>query len=234
MRSRPAPLPSTRSACAYSASPDSSTHPQSTAKHPSIPAPCPISTESSRCASAFPRISALGFAIEPNLYSCILKQVRIDRPRLHPMLLLQRLDRRQHPPSLRQIPQHMQRHRRTRARQRDSPRAASLNFSSIVVAAAACTNFPNRVPVFANPHEGTSIRKPSSASHTRLRIPFGCPSTVDPHRSILPLVQVLQTEIYSLLKQEQIAPFRCHLSKYFFQGPKQPESHPETAAHALP
>src|SRR5579871_150322 len=40
---------------------------------------------------------------------------------------------------------------------------ASENFSSIVVAAPACTNFPNLVPVLAKPHDGSSIRKPSRA-----------------------------------------------------------------------
>src|ERR1700677_81447 len=41
---------------------------------------------------------------------------------------------------------------------------ASLNFSSVVVAAAGWINFPKRVPVFAKPQEGTSMRKDSSAS----------------------------------------------------------------------
>src|SRR3974390_127614 len=35
---------------------------------------------------------------------------------------------------------------------------ASLNFSSVVVAAAAWTNLPKRVPVFAKPQEGSSMR----------------------------------------------------------------------------
>src|SRR5688500_230229 len=43
---------------------------------------------------------------------------------------------------------------------------ASLNLSSMVVAAAAWRNFPKRVPVFAKPHEGSSIRKASSAFET--------------------------------------------------------------------
>jgi hypothetical protein len=37
--------------------------------------------------------------------------------------------------------------------------AASANFSSMVEAAAACTNLPKRVPVLANPQEGISIWK---------------------------------------------------------------------------
>ena len=41
--------------------------------------------------------------------------------------------------------------------------AASANFSSMVEAAAACTNLPKRVPVLANPQEGISIWKESSA-----------------------------------------------------------------------
>src|ERR1700722_16304312 len=41
---------------------------------------------------------------------------------------------------------------------------ASLNFSSVVVAAAGWIYFPKRVPVFAKPHEGSSMRKASSAS----------------------------------------------------------------------
>src|SRR5258708_8112686 len=39
---------------------------------------------------------------------------------------------------------------------------ASLNFSSVVVAAAGWMNFPNRVPVLAKPQDGSSIRKVSS------------------------------------------------------------------------
>src|SRR5436190_4417495 len=44
--------------------------------------------------------------------------------------------------------------------------AASLNFSSIVLAAAGWMNLPDRVPVFAKPHEGSSIRRLSSAFQT--------------------------------------------------------------------
>src|SRR5579863_4272374 len=40
---------------------------------------------------------------------------------------------------------------------------ASLNFSSVVVAAAGWLNLPNLVPVFANPQDGSSMRKDSSA-----------------------------------------------------------------------
>ena len=40
---------------------------------------------------------------------------------------------------------------------------ASLNFSSTVLAAAAWTNLPKRVPVLANPQEGSSMLKVSSA-----------------------------------------------------------------------
>src|SRR5438270_5981350 len=43
---------------------------------------------------------------------------------------------------------------------------ASLNFSSVVVAAAVCMNLPKRVPVFANPQEGSSMRNVSSAEKT--------------------------------------------------------------------
>src|SRR3954470_8510465 len=42
---------------------------------------------------------------------------------------------------------------------------ASLNFSSVVVAAAGCINFPKRVPVLANPHDGSSMRNLSSAAN---------------------------------------------------------------------
>jgi hypothetical protein len=42
--------------------------------------------------------------------------------------------------------------------------AASLNFSSRVVAAAGCTNLPKRVPVFAKPHEGISMASESRAA----------------------------------------------------------------------
>src|SRR6185503_2054876 len=41
---------------------------------------------------------------------------------------------------------------------------ASLNFSSMVEAAAGCRNLPKRVPVLANPQEGISMRKRSSES----------------------------------------------------------------------
>src|SRR5262245_2787154 len=44
---------------------------------------------------------------------------------------------------------------------------ASATFSSVVTAAAGCTYFPKRVPVLANPHDGNSIRKASSAAETR-------------------------------------------------------------------
>src|SRR5262245_42709094 len=44
---------------------------------------------------------------------------------------------------------------------------ASLNLSSIVTAAAGWRNLPNRVPVFAKPHEGSSIWNRSSARATR-------------------------------------------------------------------
>src|SRR5580658_5415598 len=43
---------------------------------------------------------------------------------------------------------------------------ASLNFSAVVVAAAACWNLPKRVPVLAKPQEGNSMRKLSSAFQT--------------------------------------------------------------------
>src|ERR1035438_3739515 len=41
---------------------------------------------------------------------------------------------------------------------------ASLNFSSVEVAAAGWMNFPKRVPVLAKPQDGSSMRKDSSAS----------------------------------------------------------------------
>src|SRR5258708_1738184 len=40
---------------------------------------------------------------------------------------------------------------------------ASLNFSSVEVAAADCKNLPKRVPVLAKPQEGSSMLKESSA-----------------------------------------------------------------------
>src|SRR5947209_2606436 len=49
---------------------------------------------------------------------------------------------------------------------------ASENFSLMQVAAAGCTNFPKRVPVFANPHEGSSIRNASSALQIRRSLSF--------------------------------------------------------------
>src|SRR5215471_17195133 len=49
---------------------------------------------------------------------------------------------------------------------------ASLNFSSIVTAAAGCRNLPNRVPVFAKPQDGNSIRNASSAWKTASEVIF--------------------------------------------------------------
>src|SRR5580765_8397933 len=51
--------------------------------------------------------------------------------------------------------------------------AASLSFSSVDVAAAGCRNLPNRVPVLANPHEGSSIWNESSARETASSSFFG-------------------------------------------------------------
>src|ERR1700722_8029497 len=78
--------------------------------------------------------------------------------------------------------------------------AASANFSSIVVAAPPCTNFPNRVPVLEKPHDGTSIRNPSSALHTLFALRSAAPA---PSIAIAPSSQHqnVQIEIYSLLKQ---------------------------------
>ena len=53
---------------------------------------------------------------------------------------------------------------------------ASLNFSSVVVAAAACMNFPNRVPVLAKPQDGSSMRNVSSAAKT-LSLVLACMRT---------------------------------------------------------
>src|SRR5258707_7856705 len=43
---------------------------------------------------------------------------------------------------------------------------ASLNFSSVVTAAAGCKNLPKRVPVLANPQDGISMRNSSSDRKT--------------------------------------------------------------------
>src|SRR4051812_39148010 len=43
---------------------------------------------------------------------------------------------------------------------------ASLNFSSVVAAAAGCKNLPKRVPVLAKPQEGIAMRNSSSARNT--------------------------------------------------------------------
>src|ERR1019366_8881893 len=130
------------------------------------PSSSPISTESSRCASALPRISALGFAIEPNLYSCAWKRFGLIEPAFTPNLLSSRLISGTSPLPF------------GRSQSTCSATvglapvslltcAASANFSSSVVAAPACENLPNLVPVLAKPHEGTSIRNPSSARKTR-------------------------------------------------------------------
>src|SRR5437764_10460749 len=47
---------------------------------------------------------------------------------------------------------------------------ASLNFSSVVAAAAGCKNLPKRVPVLANPQEGIPMRNSSSARNTVLEL----------------------------------------------------------------
>src|SRR5436305_10863851 len=53
---------------------------------------------------------------------------------------------------------------------------ASLNFSSVVAAAAGCKNLPKRVPVLANPQDGISMRNSSSdrktVSEPRALMPF--------------------------------------------------------------
>src|SRR5947209_20536944 len=64
-------------------------------------------------------------------------------------------------------------------------RLASLNFSSIVVAAAGWMNLPKRVPVFAKPQDGISVRKRSSVRiRTSSKLAFigvvgSAPSSVD-------------------------------------------------------
>ena len=74
---------------------------------------------------------------------------------------------------------------------------ASANFSSMVVAAAAWTNLPKRVPVLAKPQEGTSMRKSSSAAQTRSASRTMFAGIV---RSSSQLQGICPIEIYSLLK----------------------------------
>src|ERR1700677_1809943 len=75
--------------------------------------------------------------------------------------------------------------------------AASLNFSSIVVAAPACTNFPKRVPVLEKTHDGTSIRNPSRALQIFSATPAPFIAIV---RFLSKLNKLRKTEIYFLLK----------------------------------
>src|ERR1035437_9206230 len=109
------------------------------------PSSRPISTESSRCASALPRISALGLQIDPNLYSCAWKRFGLIEPDLTPNLLSSRLISGTSP-----LP--LGRSQRTcSATVGLAPVslltcAASANFSSNDVAAPACENVPKHVP----------------------------------------------------------------------------------------
>src|ERR1700677_115339 len=95
------------------------------------------------------------------------------------------------------------------------PCAASLNFSSIVVAAPACTNFPNRVPVLEKPHEGTSIRNPSRALHI-FSVSLGDAPIIFILSSHLS-TKLRKLEIYSLLKHHcclQSSPIRWQNIRY--------------------
>src|SRR5450631_1472937 len=128
----------------------------------------PISIESSMWAKACARISAEGLHSEPNLYSWSWKRLGLIDPERMPK---RRSSACTTGTSLRPLGKS---HNTCRARVGVTPvsrftSAASANFSSMVVAAAACTNLPKRVPVFANPHEGISMWKLSSALNASSR-----------------------------------------------------------------
>jgi hypothetical protein len=112
----------------------------------------------------------------------ILKQVGIDRPRANAKLLLQSLHSGHVLQAVGQIPKHMQRQRgRCPCQAVDLGRVGKFLFDG-ACRRRACTNLPKRVPVLANPQDGISMRKPSSA----LKAISCCPI---PMASSLPLTR---------------------------------------------
>ncbi len=157
-----APPPASRCACGCSACRDSSSRRPSTARCRASPAPW-RSRSSPACARAPARESPpTGLHSEPNLYSWSWNRLGLIEPERTPK-------RRSNPfTSGTSFSPLGRSHSTCRATVGVTPvsrftSAASANFSSMVVAAAACTNLPKRVPVLANPHEGISIWKESSA-----------------------------------------------------------------------
>src|SRR3977135_2365232 len=71
---------------------------------------------------------------------------------------------------------------------------ASLNFSSVVVAAAGWMNFPKRVPVLAKPQDGSSMRKDSSA---------------------LKIVSLLRASIGTSLRNRRVQSFPYKVTNFF-------------------
>ena len=131
-----------------------------------------ISTQSRRCASAFCRTSASGLQIDPYLYSCDWKRLGLmDPARIRYFFSSARIRGTLATPSGRS-------HSTCNPMVGLAPVrrlicAASANLSSIEVAAATCRNLPKRVPVLANPQEGISMRKLSSAFATRSTLSCG-------------------------------------------------------------
>ena len=97
------------------------------------------------------------------LVDLVLKDIRIDRADgSKPDRATLPASHLQHRDAVRKIPQNMHGERRAAAGDAmDFGGVRELLFGS-VAAAAGCRNLPNRVPVFANPQLGNSIRKSSS------------------------------------------------------------------------
>ena len=104
--------------------------------------------------------SGIGAAKRSVFVDLILKGVRVDcadadpgnvRPRASPTATSSN--------PVREIPENMNGQRWTAARHGVAPAARRRAFLAIVTAAPGCRNFPNRVPVFANPQLGSSMRK---------------------------------------------------------------------------
>src|SRR5579872_1134374 len=129
-----------------------------------------ISILSLVCCNARWRIAGLGLPNEPYLYSWSWKRLGLIAPGRTPYWSANVLMS-----SVLRTPSG-QSHRTCSATVGQTPVSrctwpASLNFSSVVVAAAGWMNFPNRVPVLAKPQDGSSMRKDSIASNTRFLLP---------------------------------------------------------------
>ncbi len=139
-----------------SACPDSSSRRRTTAKDRGCPGAC----RSRRCpamwSSAAWRIAGVGIAERSVLVNLVLKHVGVDGAGAHAVRGGQRPHFSHVANAVRQIPKHVQRDRRAHA----GPAVHLARIAELLldgVAAAACRNLPKRVPVLANPQEGSSI-----------------------------------------------------------------------------